>query len=738
VAPLLGLEIDRADGRAKVTGAARYAAEHPVDHLAYAVLVTSAIAKGRIAQIDTRDALEVPGVLAVMTYHNAPRLEKAGATSTPGRPPSRALSLLQGPVIRYANEPIAVVVADTLEAARDAAQRVAVRYAPDVPNVALDAARSYTPAQAGRPDQTADTRRGDAVGVWSGGDVHLEQLYATPFETHNAMEPHATIALWQGPARLVLYDATQGVFGCRQRVAEILGLRLGDVRVISPFLGGGFGSKGPTWSHTLLAAMAAKQVSRPVKLVLTRPQMVGPVGWRSRTQQRIAASTGRDGRLESLRHDTLAHTSTFDEFMESASMPSRMLYACPHRSTSHRLVRSDIGTPSYMRAPGWAPGTYALECAMDELAYSLEVDPVELRLRNYAERDPDKDRPWSSNYLRECYRAGAERFGWERRSPRPRAMREGSLLIGWGMASSVYPTHRSGASALVRLSADGAVRVECGTQDLGTGTYTILGQIAADALGVGPDRVMVGIGDTLLPQAPVSGGSQTAASAGSAVHLAAVTLRNRLAQLAASDSGSPLAGVPPDDIGTEAGRLFARQAPQRAETFQALLARQGRGDVEARVDAVPGDEHDRYSMYAFGAQFAEVRVDADLGQVQVSRMVGVFDIGRAINGKTAASQLKGGMVWGIGLALYEESVLDERLGRVVNANFAEYHIPVQTDVPAIDVAWIDASDDRANPIGAKGIGELGITGAAAAVANAVYHATGRRVRELPITLDKLL
>jgi len=552
------------------------------------------------------------------------------------------------------------------------------------------------------------------------------------------MEPHATIAVWEGPGKLALYDATQGVFGCRQRVAEVLGLRVEDVRVIAPYLGGGFGSKGPTWSHTVLAAVAAQRVNRPVKLVLERPQMFGPVGWRSRTLQRIEIGAGRDGGIESLRHDTVAQTSSFDEFTELASIPSRMLYACAHNATSHRLVRSDIGTPSYMRAPGWAPGTYALECAMDELAYALEMDPLDLRLRNYAEADPHTQRPWSSNHLPECYRAGAARFGWMDRPRRPGAMREGPTRIGWGMATAVYPTHRSAASAIVRMSADGRVHVESGTQDLGTGTYTVLGQIAAEALGVRPDRVMVRIGDTALPETPVSGGSQTAASAGSAVHLAATELRSGFAELAARDAGSPLAGMPPGDIVARDGRLVAREALSRGETFEAVLARHGLPALEARADARPGDEQERYSMYAFGAQFAEVRVDADLGQISVSRMVGVFDIGRALNAKTAASQLKGGIVWGIGLALYEDSILDERLGRVVNANLAEYHVPVQMDVPPIEVTWIDAVDDHANPIGAKGIGELGITGSAAAVANAVYHATGRRIRDLPITLDKLL
>jgi xanthine dehydrogenase YagR molybdenum-binding subunit len=568
-------------------------------------------------------------------------------------------------------------------------------------------------------------------------DVRVEQAYTTPFETHNPMEPHATMAAWDGPRALTLHDGTQGIFDCRARVAEVLGLAPEDVRVISPYLGGGFGSKGPVWSHVVLAAMAARAVSRPVRLALTRPQMFGPVGWRSRTVQRVAIGATRAGAITAIRHDTLAQTSSFDEFVELAGLPARMLYACPHNATSHRLVRADIGTPSYMRAPGSAPGTYALECAMDELAYALDKDPVDLRLENYAAEDPETGRPWSENALRGCYREGAERFGWSRRPRAPGSMRDGEIRIGWGMATSVYPTHRSAASALARLHADGSVVIETGTQDIGTGTYTVVTQVAAEALGVSPRQVTCRLGDTRLPEAPISGGSQTAASVGSAVHLAALAVRAELFRLAVSDPRSPLSGVGPEDVRIEAGRLFHRGTPARGETISALLTRRGGAPLEKRVEARPDDEDAPVSTYAFGAQFVEVRVD-DLGRVHVSRMVGVFDIGRALNGKTARSQLVGGMVGGIGMALHEATILDERLGRVVNGNLADYHVPVQRDVPDIDVAWIGVADERANPIGAKGIGELGITGAAAAIANAVYHATRRRVRDLPITLDKLL
>jgi xanthine dehydrogenase YagR molybdenum-binding subunit len=415
-----------------------------------------------------------------------------------------------------------------------------------------------------------------------------------------------------------------------------------------------------------------------------------------------------------------------------------MLYAAANNSTAQRLVKSDIGTPSYMRAPGEAPGTYALEAAMDEMAYALNMDPVDFRLKNYAETDPEENKPWSSKSLRECYLRGAERFGWNKRQMQPRSMRDGKTLVGWGMASSVYPTRRSSSNASARLNADGTFSVDAGTQDLGTGTYTIMTQIAAESFGVGPKKVKFRLGDTILPQTPVSGGSQTAASTGSAVHLAAQALREKLVQMAVSDTGSPLSGISAQDVVLEGGRVYSRTNPASGETFQQILTRRGVPYIEAQANAKPGEEKEKYSMYAFGAQFAEVRVDEDLGQIRVARMVGCFGAGRILNAKTGRSQFLGGMVWGISMALYEHAAMDERLGRFVNNNLSEYHVPANLDVGDLEAMWVDEKDDHVNPIGAKGIGEIGITGAAAAVANAVFHATGIRVRDLPITPDKVL
>jgi xanthine dehydrogenase YagR molybdenum-binding subunit len=487
-----------------------------------------------------------------------------------------------------------------------------------------------------------------------------------------------------------------------------------------------------------LAAIAAKQLNRPVKLAAERPQMFGMVGLRSQTRQTLRIGAKHDGTMTALANDTYSHTSTFDEFVESSSLCARMLYQSPNNSTTQKLVKSDIGTPSYMRAPGESSGTYALEAAMDEMAYALKMDPVEFRLKNYAESDPEEKKPWSSKSLRDCYRMGAERFGWSKRKTEPRSMRDGHTLIGWGMATSVYPTRRSASNASARLNADGTFSVDAGTQDLGTGTYTIMTQIAAQSFGVAPQRVKFRLGDTDLPQTPVSGGSQTAASTGSAVYLAAQALREKLIQMAVSDTGSPLSGVSEQDVVLEGGRLYSKADSSKGETFQQLLTRRGQPYLEAQANAKPGEEKNDYSMYAFGAQFAEVRVDADLRQLKVSRMVGCFGAGRILNAKTARSQLLGGMIWGVSMALYEHAAMDERLGRFVNNNLSEYHVPTNLDIGAIEAIWVDEKDDHVNPLGAKGIGEIGITGAAAAVANAVFHATGIRVRDLPVTLDKLL
>ncbi len=729
---VLGKPLNRVDGHLKVTGGARYSAEFPVAKLAYGVTIQSTIAKGKIIQIDTRAAEQLPGVLAVITHLNAPKAfgDKGGG---------RKLQVLQDNIVLYSGQHIGVVVADTFERAMQAASRVQVRYEEEKPtlNMKDNLTNAYVPQGKVPRNQPPDKSHGNVSQGLETAAVRVEQTYTTPVENHNPMEPHATTAVWQ-EEQLLLYDATQGIFQCQEKVAGVLGIEPANVRIMSYYVGGGFGCKGSAWSHVPLAAMAARQVNRPVKLVLGRIQMYGPVGFRPETIQQVSLGATREGKLTALRHSGTSQTSTFDEFIEPVAKTARMIYACPNIETSHRLVRLNEGTPTFMRAPGEASGSFALESAMDELAYALNIDPIELRLRNYAEVDPDKGLPWSSKSLRQCYKLGASRFGWQKRNPKPRSMRDGNYLVGWGMATATYPTNRSPASAIAQIMADGTAVVRTGSQDIGTGTYTVMTQVAAEALGIPVNKIRIELGDTTLPQTPVSGGSQTAASVGSSVHLAGTEARSKLMQLALADQKSPLYGSNAEEIIAQDGSFFLKNKSSATETYGEILARHGLKMIEARADAKPGEEKEKYSMHSFGAQFAEVRVEPDLGEVRVTRWVGAYGVGRLLNAKTANSQLVGGIVYGIGMALMEHTVIDPHRGRIVNADLAEYHVPVNADVPAIEVLFVDEHDPYVNPLGVKGIGEIGITGTAAAIANAVYHATGKRIRDLPITLDKLL
>ncbi|MHC5936923.1 xanthine dehydrogenase family protein molybdopterin-binding subunit [Nostoc sp.] len=729
---VVGKPLNRVDGHLKVTGGARYSAEFPIAKMTYGVTIQSTIAKGKIAQIDTKAAEQAPGVIAVITHLNAPK-----ASGEKGN--GNKLQVLQDNAVLYSGQHIGVVVADTFERAMYAASLVQVRYDQEKPTINMrdNLAKAYLPKGKIPKNEPPDLAHGNVNQGLAAAAVRVEQTYTTPIENHNPMEPHATTAVWQGD-ELLLYDATQGIFSAQQKVAAVLGIEPEKVRIMSYFVGGGFGCKGSVWSHVPLAAIAARQVNRPVKLVLGRIQMYGPVGFRPETIQQVSLGATREGKLTALRHAGTSQTSTFDEFIEPVGKSARMLYACPNIETSHRLVQLDAGTPTFMRAPGEASGSFALESAMDELAYALNIDPVELRLRNHADVDPSKGLPWSSKSLRECYKLGAEKFGWQKRNPQPRSMRDGNYLIGWGMATATYPTNRSPASAIAQIMADGTAVVQSGSQDIGTGTYTVMTQVAAEALGLPVNKVRFELGDTKMPETPVSGGSQTAASVSSAVHLAGNQARSQLLQLALADQKSPLYSSNAEDVIAQDGSFFLKNKSSATETYGAILARHGMKMIEARADAKPGEEQKKFSMHAFGAQFAEVRVEPDLGEVRVTRWVGTFGVGRILNAKTANSQLIGGIVYGIGMALMEHTVTDPHWGRVVNHDLAEYHVPVNADVPDIQVLFVDEHDPHINPLGVKGIGEIGITGSAAAIANAVYHATGKRVRDLPITLDKLL
>jgi xanthine dehydrogenase YagR molybdenum-binding subunit len=735
---IIGQPMNRTDGKAKVTGHARYSADHVFPGLTYAVIVNSTIPKGRIVGFDTTETKQVPGVLFVMTHENALQLPEATKSGKLQPPVGRVLTLLQYDSVRYNNEPVALVVADTFEHAREGAARLKVQYERADALLAFEQAKEVTHAPDTVLSESADTSRGHFHSGMLASIENVDEIYTTPMEHHNPLEPHATIAFWEGD-QLTLYDSTQYIYGVHRIVAQTLGIPPENVRVICPYVGGGFGCKGSAWSHVVLAAMAAKQMERPVKLVLDRNQMFGQVGARPMTEQRMTLAAMSDGRLTASRHHVIAATSMFEDWIEPCALVTRMMYACPNQETSHRLARMDIGTPTFMRAPGEATGSFVQEAAMDELAYKLGIDPLQIRLQNYAERDPGKDLPWSSKALRQCYEVGAERFGWGRRNPEPCSMQDGDWQVGWGMATATYPTNRLPAMAWARMNADGTASVCSGTQDLGTGTYTIMTQVAAETLDIPPDKVKFDLGDTNYPEAPVSGGSMTVASVAPAVQAAAHALREKLIGLAITDLESPLHGVTEKEIAVQDGWFILKSDSSRRDSMGNIAKRHAGSDgVKTEAKAAPGDEKKKYSMHSFGAVFAEVRIHKDTREIRVPRVTGVYSVGKLMNAKTGHSQLMGGVVWGISMALFEETWLDQHTGRVVNGNLAEYHVPVNADIGEIDIAVVDEPDPHVNPLGAKGIGEIGITGVAGAIANAVYHATGKRIRDLPITLDKLL
>jgi xanthine dehydrogenase YagR molybdenum-binding subunit len=730
---IIGQPIDRVDGHLKVTGRARYAAEFPVPNLAHAMLVQSTVGAGEIIGFDLERAKAMRGVLAIITPQDAPKLATSGGAQQTIRAP-----LLQDMRILYNGQHVAVVVADTLDRAAAAAAAIRVRYRREEPVTSMEAVlgQAYVPTRFRNGARPADLQRGDPDGAFAQAPIKVEATYTTPIEHHNPMEPHATIARWDGD-RLTVWTSTQGISGTRQSLAGLFGIDARNVRVICPYVGGGFGCKGNTWPPAVLAAMAARVTGRPVKLVVTRAQMFTSNGYRPRTIQKLRFAADEQGRLAAMRHDGFSQMSlpVLGEFSEPVGLATEMLYACPNVATTHRLVATHSSLPTYMRAPGLASGNFALESAIDELAVALKMDPLDFRLRNYAEQDPDENRPYASKALRECYRQGAEAFGWSGRSLEPRSMRDGNVLIGWGMATSTYPTHRMPAAARVRIGANGAALVQVGTQDLGTGTYTVMSQIAADELGLPLGRVQFELGDSAFPAAPVSGGSMTVSSVGPAVLAACQAVRQKLFDLALADRRLGWQRAAPDALRLQNGVVIG---PDGRAPVAELLARRRLEFIEADSSVKPGEEHERYAMHAFGAQFVEVRVDADIGQLRVSRYVGAFDSGRILNAKTARSQLIGGIIYGLGMALLEETHLDGETGRIVNANVAEYLMPVNADVPDIQAILVANDERNSNPLGAKGIGELPTVGVAAAVANAVFHATGVRVRDLPVRVEQLL
>jgi xanthine dehydrogenase YagR molybdenum-binding subunit len=726
----IGQGVVRTDGRSKVLGRAAYAGDFRADGYVNAVLVKSTIPAGTITGFDASEAQAMPGVLAIITPQNAEKLhieKKAAQTVT--------APLLQDLSVRYNGQHVAVVVAATLEQALAAGARLRTQYG------ALNAVTEMDPQSGDVAEPktfnkgSVDTKLGSPDEAFAAAPVQVDQTYATPVQHHNAMEPHATLARWDGDD-LTVWTSTQGITGVHKTLATLFQLKPEQVRVICPYVGGGFGSKGNAWTPITLAAMAARAVGRPVRLVLEREQMYTSNGYRPATIQRVKLGAAADGALLAIRHDGFSQTCRpeLGEFVEPVAVATRSLYACPNIGTSHRVVRVNQGLPTYMRAPGEAPGVFGIESAMDELAYALKMDPLALRLKNYAERDWTEDKPFASKALRECYRQAADAFGWERRSMEPRSMTDGRQLVGWGMATSTYPTNRGEASVRIRLLPDGSAVVQCGTQDLGTGTYTVMTQVAADELGLPMERVRAELGDSLLPPAPVSGGSQTTASVTPAIQAAARALRNRLFAMAVQHEAG-WQGVQPSDVKLDGGAVAS---PRGRIPLAELMSADKLDAIEAEASAKPGEDQKKWSAHAFGAQFCEVRIDADLGTIKVSRWVAAFDVGKVMNERTGRSQLIGGITFGIGQALLEETRLDSPSGRYVNANLSEYLVPVNADVPDLQTIIVASDDPVSDSYGAKGMGELPMVGVAPAIANAVFHATGKRVRSLPIRLEDVL
>ncbi|GAA4256704.1 xanthine dehydrogenase family protein molybdopterin-binding subunit [Dactylosporangium darangshiense] len=728
---VLGVGIDRVDGGQKASGSAPYSGDVTYPGLVHAVLVRSTIAAGRIAAIDASGAEEVPGVLAVVTHENAPRVQRSPATPLWRQPPAP----LQRTDIVHHGQYVAMVVADTVEQATEAARLVEVAYEPAEAVVRLDDPRAVDVEDPYGSDQT----RGDSAAGLADADVVIDAQYTTPDETNNPMGLFATVAAWDGD-RLTVHDTTQWPDSTRNALAGAFGVPESGVRVLAPFVGGGFGAGLRVWPHVILAAMAARVVGRPVKLMLTRPQMFTGIGHRPATIQRIRLGARRDGTLTAIEHESVQPSAIDDDnIVESVTTVSSVGYACPNVTTRDRLRRLNVPVPTSMRGPGDAQGHFGLECALDELAYELGIDPLELRMRNYAEEHPQLRLPWSSKALRRCYELGAERFGWWERDPQPRSMRRGDTLIGYGMAGVTFFWFQQPCEARATIDREGRAFVRSAATDIGTGTYTVMTQLSADRLGLRVDQVRMGLGDTELPSAPMQGGSGMTASLGSAIHDAAGNLIAAFLDLVADDIASPLRGLTAADVVAVDGRLQRRDDPAAGESYREMLDRHDLPDLTADGSAVPAKPEELGLAPAgpFAARFAEVHVDADLGRISVARLVTVVDAGRILNPKTARSQIIGGAVGGIGMALLEETVTDPGTGRIVNATFGDYLIAVNADVPDLDVSFV-GDPDRFNPVGVKGVGEIGLVGVAPAIANAVFHATGRRIRTLPLTLDKLL
>ncbi len=720
----------RVDGRAKVTGTATYIAEHRFPNMAYGYLVQSTIAKGKIRDIDTAEAEKQPGVVRVLSHKNLPKL------AAPERPPGtipRPFYALTSDEILFNAQPIAVVVAETFEQARCAASLVKVSYDELKPETDLRNVRDHG-IVSGREMPV----RGNPDEAFANAAVKIDAEYTIPIEHHNAMEPHATVANWEN-GKLTVYDKTQGMQGTMGYLATAFGLERDEIRVMSPFVGGAFGAALRPGPNLLIAAMASRETKRPVKVVYSRRQLATAHGYRPGSIQNIKLGADKTGKLQAIIHEAVHNTSSHENFSESLVGVSRVLYSCPNVKTVAKIARLDLQTPLWMRAPGMVSGVFALESAMDELSYALKIDPVELRLINYAETDPDSGKPFSSKELRECFKQASARFGWQKRNPEPRSMRDGNLLVGWGMATGTWPAGQAPASARITLKADGTALVESGTTDIGPGTYTTMTIIAADALGLPLSSVKFVLGDSDLPPSPAQGGSTTTSSVGTAVKEAGELLVADLVGLMNKDAASPFIGVEVEDLIVADAAIAVKDKPETKTRFVDILKKNNLNELVKLHRSTPdAGERGKYAIASHGAQFVEVKVDEDVGTVRVTRVVQGTAAGKIVNPKGAHSQEMGGVVWGIGMALTEKTEIDHRIGRIMNPNLGDYHVPVNADIGLIETIFVPEEDKIVNPLGAKGLGELGMVGIPAAIANAVYHATGKRIRDLPITPDLVI
>ena len=705
----IGDPLSRVDGRLKVTGGAKYSGEYKVPGLTYGVLVPATITNGIVSAIDTKAAERSPGVLAVITPFNAPKVPGY----QPDAPkPLKGLKLFNDNKIYFNGQPMALVIADTFERATYAAGLIKATYQPQPfeTNFHKNLNNGVVPQGGNYKDYVRGT-----ANAYKNAPVQVEQEYLLPSEMHNPMELHITTAFWDGDDKVTLYTKSQGVMGSQRAVAAAFNLDPKNVQINSRFVGGAFGSSLRTWPHEIAAVQASKLVKRPVKLTLTREQMFTLVGYRPLTIQKIGLGATADGKLIGITHESHSQTAVYEEFTENSVNVSRFLYNSPNVNTLYKVVPLNVGVPAPMRGPGEATGSFALESALDELSYLLNIDPIALRLKNYADTDLERNLPWSSKYLKECYSKGAERIGWDKRMAKPGGNKDGEWLVGYGIGCGAFGAYRSRTLAKIKLMPNGTVNIQSATSDIGPGTATAMVLIAADTLGMPADKITFELGNSSFPMAPTQGGSATVSSVGSAVHDACVALKQKL---------NTLSGKPQDSTD--------------AIDYENILKLHNLPLLEITQESKSGDDAKNYSMYSFSAHFAQVYIHPLTGQVKIKKVVAVVDAGKIVNHKTASSQMIGGAVGGIGMAMTEEAVFDDRFGRYINGNFADYHVPVNADIPQIEAIFIDKPDPIINPVGTKGIGEISLIGVAAALANAVYNATGKRIRELPITPDKLI